>query len=73
MLMTLIFVRKFCEQNFSNKDIDIMNVVRRFQNFISGILTWRINITSDYKRFFCKAFLNLNFMATWCLIQKNNW
>ena len=70
MLMPLIFVKKLCQQNFSNKDIDIMNVVRRFQNFISGILTWRINITSDYKHFFRKAFLNLNFMATWCLIQK---
>ena len=25
---------------------------------------------SDCKHFFCKAFRNLNFMTTWCIIQK---
>ena len=28
---------KFLQQNFSDKDIDIINFVRRFQNFIGGI------------------------------------
>ena len=28
---------KVLKQNFSNKDIDIINFVRRFQNFIGGI------------------------------------
>ena len=28
-----------CQPNFSHKDIDIINFVRRFQNFIGGILT----------------------------------
>ena len=35
MSMTLILVIKF----FSDKDIDFINFVRRFQNFIGGILT----------------------------------
>ena len=38
MLMTLILVIKFRQQNFSKKDIDIINFVRRFQNVIGGIL-----------------------------------
>ena len=39
MLMTLILVIRFCQQTHSDKDIDIINFVRRFQNFIGGILT----------------------------------
>ena len=39
MLMTLTLVIRFRQQNFSDKDIDIINFVRRFQNFIGGILT----------------------------------
>ena len=39
MLMTLILVISFRQQNFSYKDIDIIKFVRRFQNFIGGILT----------------------------------
>ena len=39
MLMTLMLVIKFRQQNFSNKDIDIINFVKRFLNFIGGILT----------------------------------
>ena len=39
MLMTLILVIRFWQQNFSDKDIDIIKLVRRFQNFIGGILT----------------------------------
>ena len=30
-----------------DKDIDIINFVRRFQNFIGGILTYCLNIMSD--------------------------
>ena len=30
---------KCCQQNFLNKDMDIINFVWRFQNFIGGILT----------------------------------
>ena len=30
---------KVLTENFSDKDIDIINFVRRFQNFIGGILT----------------------------------
>ena len=37
--MPLILVIKFRQQNFSDKYIDIINFVRRFQNFIGGILT----------------------------------
>ena len=37
MSMTLILGIKFWQQNFSDKDIDIINFVRRFQNFIGGI------------------------------------
>ena len=29
---------RFLQQNFSDKDIDIINFVRRFQNFIGDIL-----------------------------------
>ena len=39
MLMTLILVIRFWQQNFSDKDIDILKLVRRFKNFIGGILT----------------------------------
>ena len=39
MSMTLILVIKFLQQNLSDHDIDIKNFVRRFQNFIGGILT----------------------------------
>ena len=39
MAMTLILGVKFRQQNFSDKDIDIINFVRRFQTFIGGILT----------------------------------
>ena len=39
MSMTLILGIKFWQQNFSDKDLDIINFVRRFQNFIGGILT----------------------------------
>ena len=34
MLMTLLLVIMFLQPNFSDKDIDIINFVRRFQNFI---------------------------------------
>ena len=46
MLMTLILVVSFRQQNFSNNDIDIINFVRRFQSFIGSILTWCLNIMS---------------------------
>ena len=39
MLMTLILVIRYWQQNFSDKDIGIINFVRRSQNFIGGILT----------------------------------
>ena len=39
MLMTLILVIRFLQQNFSDKDRDIINFVRRSLNFIGGILT----------------------------------
>ena len=39
MSMTLILGIKFYQQNFSDKNIDTINFVRRFQNFIGGILT----------------------------------
>ena len=39
MMMTLILVIRFLQQNFSDKDIDIINFVRRSLNFIGGILT----------------------------------
>ena len=39
MLMTLILVIRFRQQNVSDKDIDIINFVRRSQNFIGGIST----------------------------------
>ena len=47
MLMTFILVIKFCQQNVSDKDIDIINFVRRFQNFIGGILTYCLNVMSN--------------------------
>ena len=47
MLMTLILVKRFRQQNFSNKDIDIINFVRRFQSFKDSILTKCLNIMSD--------------------------
>ena len=40
--MVFIFLNLFdlvSTANFSDKDIDIINFVRRFQNFIGGILT----------------------------------
>ena len=40
---------------------------RSFQNLIGGILTYCLNIMSDWKHFFCKAFQNLNCMGTWCI------
>ena len=33
------FLTYFCQQNFSDKNIDIINFVRLFQIFIGGILT----------------------------------
>ena len=39
MLMTLILVIRFRQQNFSDKDIDIINFVRCSLNFIGGSLT----------------------------------
>ena len=39
MSMALMLGIKFCQQNLSDKDIDIIKFVRRFQNFIGGILT----------------------------------
>ena len=39
MSMTLILGIKLKQQNFSDKDIDIINFERHFQNFIGGILT----------------------------------
>ena len=39
MLMTLVLVIRFLQQNFSDKDIDIINFERRSLNFIGGILT----------------------------------
>ena len=45
MLMALILIIKFWQQNFSNECVDIINLERRFQNFIGGILC--LNIMSD--------------------------
>ena len=39
MLMTLILVIRFWQQNLSDKEIDIIKFVRRSQNFIGDILT----------------------------------
>ena len=39
MLMTLLLVIRVWQQNFSDKDIDIIKFVRRFLNFIGDILT----------------------------------
>ena len=44
MSMTLILVRKFGQQNFSDKDIDIINFVRQFQNFIGVYLVSKHNV-----------------------------
>ena len=44
--ITLILVIKFRQQNFSDNDIDIINFVRRFQNFIGSILPECLNIMS---------------------------
>ena len=38
-VVTFILVIRFGQQIFSDKDIDIIKFVRRFQNFIGGILT----------------------------------
>ena len=46
-LITLILVIRFSQQYFSDKDIDIIKFVRRFQNFIGGSLTQCLNILSD--------------------------
>ena len=45
----LIRSSRISSQNFPDKDIDtcIINFVRRFQNFIGGILIECLNITSD--------------------------
>ena len=63
MSMNLLFVIK---QNFLNNDIDIINFIRRFQY----VYRRHFDLVSKYnvglKHFFCKDFLNLNFMATWC-------
>ena len=37
--MILILVIRFGQQDFSDKDIDIINFVKHSQNFIGGILT----------------------------------
>ena len=37
----------YYEGDFSNNDIDIINFVMRFQNFIGGILIKYLNIMSD--------------------------
>ena len=44
MLMTLILVIRFSQQNFPDKDIDIINTVRRSQTFIGG----HFDIVSKY-------------------------
>ena len=38
---------KVLTASLSDKDIDIIKFVRRFRNFIGGILTWCLNIMSD--------------------------
>ena len=55
--------KKVLTAKLSDKDIDIINFVRRFQNFVCGILTYFLNIMSDKKHFICNVFLNLNFMV----------
>ena len=45
--MLIIIVIKFRQQNFSNKDIDIIKFVMRVTMFIGDILTWFLNIMSD--------------------------
>ena len=50
MLRNLIIVIKFCQQNFSNKDIDIIRIAKRFQNLMGGILTKCLNIMSKRKK-----------------------
>ena len=39
MLVTVILVIRFWQQNVSDKDIDIINFIRRSHNFIGDILT----------------------------------
>ena len=46
---------------------------KAFSNSMGFILTWCLNIMSDGKHFFYKAFQNLNFMATLCINSENNW
>ena len=41
------FNTRFWLQNFSDKPIDIIKFVRRFQNFVGGISTYCLNIMSD--------------------------
>ena len=35
-------------------------------------MTKYLNIMSDLNHFFCKVFLNLRFMATWCINSEKN-
>ena len=44
MSMTLILIRKFRQQNFLDKDIDIINFVRHFQN----LYRWHFDLVSKY-------------------------
>ena len=41
---------KVLTANFSNKDLDVIDFVKRFQNFIDGISTECLNIMLDRKR-----------------------
>ena len=59
MLMTLILVIKYGQQNFSNKEIDIINFGRRFLNFIGDILTSCLNVR-------LKTLLLQGF-SSWCI------
>ena len=47
MSMTLKLVIKFRQQNFLDKNIDIIIFVWRFEKFIGGILIECLNIMSD--------------------------
>ena len=47
ILTTLILVISFLQPNFTDKVIDIINFVKRFQNFIGGVLTKCLNIIPD--------------------------
>ena len=57
---------KISQQNFFDKDIDIINFVRRFQKFYLRHFDLVSKYNVGLKHFFSKVFLNLNFMATWC-------